>query len=412
MSHDPATTGHPASLAAAIPRSQTARLAALRSYGILDTPVEGAFDDITRIAAHVCKTPIAVVNLIDEHRQWFKSEIGLGVRETPLETSICAHAILQNDFMEIPDTTLDSRFALNPLVTADPHLRFYAGALLQTSDGQPLGTVCVLDTTPRELNDEQRSVLRALARQTMTQLELRRALVQAERGRRYRSRLVALAGHDLRQPLSVVTIVIEQLRATTSDPEQREQLGMAATAAQSLGDDLTRLAEAAREDADLDTVALAPMPISEVLDAIRDTWGYLATHKGLQFEVDDCALPVHANAATLLGVLNNLVGNGIKYTAQGSVRVRCQPTRTHLHVQVTDSGIGIPATLLGRIFEEFGQADPASTGLGLGLSIAKRGADISGCELTVQSELGSGSTFGLLVPLADGGQLPLGVTSN
>ena len=400
MGRHESTAASPAPVAAATPSSQPARLAALRSYGILDTPVEGAFDDITRIASHVCQTPIAVVNLIDEHRQWFKSEIGLGVRETPLETSICAHAILQFDFMEIPDTTLDGRFSGNPLVTGDPHLRFYAGALLKTSAGHALGTVCVLDTRPRVLTDEQRGVLRALARQAMAQLELRRAWIQAERGRRYRSRLMAVAGHDLRQPLSVVTMVIDQLRTTVTGDDDREQLALAAAAAQSMGEDLNRLAEASREDADLETVVLSPLRLSDVLDAIRDTWGYLATRKGLRLEVEDCAQHVHGNAAMLHTVLDNLVGNAIKYTAIGSVNVRCRTQGMQVHVEVVDTGIGIPATQLGRIFDEFQQADPSSDGLGLGLSIAKRTADVCGCELTVTSRLGTGSTFAVVVPLA------------
>ena len=393
-----------AALAAATPLSQPARLAALRSYAILDTPVEGAFDDITRIAAHVCQAPIALVNLIDEHRQWFKSEIGLGVRETPLETSICAHAMLQEEFMEIADTTLDERFRHYPLVTGAPHLRFYAGALIRTPAGHVLGTVCVLDNRPRELDDEQREVLRALARQTMAQMELRRSLLQAERGRRYRSRLMAVAGHDLRQPLSVMTMVIDQLRTTVSDGDDREQLALAAAAAQSLGNDLNRLAQASREDADLDTADLSPLPLNDVLDAIRDTWGYVAMRKGLQFHVEACPQLVHGNATMLHTVLDNLVGNAIKYTNSGSVRVRSRTQGRHVHVEVIDTGIGIPANLLGRIFDEFQQADPGSDGLGLGLSIAKRTADVSGCDLTVASQQGSGSTFAVVVPLAKDAQ--------
>jgi PAS domain S-box-containing protein len=153
------------------------RLAALRSYGILDTPSEPAFDEITRVAALVCKAPIAVVNLIEDTRQFFKSEIGLGVRETPVDVSICAHAILQRDLFVVPDTTKDPRFACNPLVTGEPHLRFYAGALLQTPEGLPLGTVCVLDYKPRPdgITEEQGETLRALARAAMAQIELRRS---------------------------------------------------------------------------------------------------------------------------------------------------------------------------------------------------------------------------------------------
>lgn len=149
-----------------------ARLAALRRYQILDTPAEPAFDDLVRLIARICDTPIAVINLIDENRQWFKSELGLGVRETAKDVSICVHALMQQDIFIVPDTLLDPRFANNPLVTGKPHLRFYAGALLETSDGFPLGTLCVLDYQPRQLNPLQLEALQTLARQTMRLIEL------------------------------------------------------------------------------------------------------------------------------------------------------------------------------------------------------------------------------------------------
>ena len=157
---------------------ESERLAALRAYGILDTEPEKAFDDIVRLIARICEAPIAVVNLIDAERQWFKAEVGLGVRETPLATSFCAHALLQEAGMVIPDATKDARFDCNPLVTGEAHLRFYAGRLLTTSDGLPLGTLCVLDTRPRPegLTDLQAMALETLAGQVMAQLELRRTL--------------------------------------------------------------------------------------------------------------------------------------------------------------------------------------------------------------------------------------------
>jgi two-component sensor histidine kinase len=181
--------------------NEAERLAALRQYGILDTPPETEFDDVVRIAAHVCAAPIAVVNLIEDYRQWFKAEIGLGVRETPLDVSICAHAILQPGLFVVPDTTKDPRFNCNPLVTGEPYLRFYAGALLQTPEGLPLGTVCVLDYQPRTLTDEQAFTLQALARQVMAHLELRRSAKEAERRtaevQRYAEQLRALARASL-----------------------------------------------------------------------------------------------------------------------------------------------------------------------------------------------------------------------
>jgi GAF domain-containing protein len=155
------------------------RLGALARYEILDTPREPQFDDVARLAADIFEAPIAVVNLIAEGRQWFKAEVGIGADELPLNVSICAHAILQPGTFIVPDTTQDARFSCNPLVTGEPSLRFYAGALLETPEGFPLGTVCVLDTKPRPngITARQRLTLEVLARQVMTQLELRRALV-------------------------------------------------------------------------------------------------------------------------------------------------------------------------------------------------------------------------------------------
>ncbi|AUN96262.1 GGDEF domain-containing protein [Pseudazoarcus pumilus] len=154
------------------PENEFARLAVLHRFGILDTPREAAFDALTRIAAHICEVPIAVINFIDRDRQWFKSEIGLGTRETPLDVSICAHAILQPGLFVVPDTLEDPRFANNPLVAGEPGLRFYAGALLETDDGYPLGTLCVLDHEPRTLTPEQGEILEALAAQVMLLLSL------------------------------------------------------------------------------------------------------------------------------------------------------------------------------------------------------------------------------------------------
>lgn len=171
------------------------RIAALRSYGILDTEPEKAFEDIVRLAARICEAPIAVVNLIDSERQWFKAEVGLGVRETPLATSFCAHALLQEEGMVVPDATLDPRFACNPLVTGEPGLRFYAGRLLTTRDGLPLGTLCVLDTVsrPEGLNDLQILTLDTLASQVMSQLELRRALRQRDESQDATRRALAVS---------------------------------------------------------------------------------------------------------------------------------------------------------------------------------------------------------------------------
>ena len=157
------------------------RSATLHAYNVLDTPRERDFDELAQMASDVCGTPIAVVNLVDTHRQFFKAEVGLGVRETPLETSFSGTAMLSADMMIVLDTTKDARLDGNPLVAGDPKLRFYAGALLTSPDGLPLGTMCVLDYVPRELTQQQIRTLKLLARQAMTQLELRRLMAEQKR---------------------------------------------------------------------------------------------------------------------------------------------------------------------------------------------------------------------------------------
>jgi PAS domain S-box-containing protein len=154
------------------------RLAALDRYRMLDTGPETVFDDIVKVAAQICGVPMALISFVDDRRQWFKAAIGLNVSETPLSVAFCAHAIQEEETFIVTNAAEDPRFSGNPLVTGDPNLRFYAGAQLQTSDGFPLGTLCVLDRSPRELTPEQLQTLEVLARQVVTQLELRRALAE------------------------------------------------------------------------------------------------------------------------------------------------------------------------------------------------------------------------------------------
>jgi GAF domain-containing protein len=162
---------------AAIPENEAQRLEALIKYEILDTLPEAAFDNVTRLASKVCKTPIALISLIDKDRQWFKSKVGLEVSETHRDIAFCAHAVADpGHLLIVEDTLKDNRFSNNPLVVNQPNLRFYAGCPLLTSTGEALGTLCVLDQKPKSLSEDQQEILRVLADQVMAQLETRHAL--------------------------------------------------------------------------------------------------------------------------------------------------------------------------------------------------------------------------------------------
>jgi PAS domain S-box-containing protein len=207
---------------APLPENEAERLAALHGLAVLDTPPEPAFDDLSTLAGTICQTPIALISLVDAHRQWFKSRVGWTVGETPREVAFCAHTILQPDLMVVPDASTDERFANNPLVTSPPRIRFYAGASLVTAEGHALGTICVMDHKPRELTAAQAQALRALSHQVVAQLHLQKQL--AERTRQ---------GAELARVNEVLQAEVEERRRVEQELRQtRERFELAVRGSQ------------------------------------------------------------------------------------------------------------------------------------------------------------------------------------
>jgi two-component sensor histidine kinase len=333
------------------------RLAALRDYGILDTPREDDFDEVVKVAADICDTPISVINLIDQGRQWFKAEVGLGVRETPLDSSICAHAILQPGLFIVPDTTLDRRFTDNALVVGDPHLRFYAGALLQTPEGLPLGTVCVLDTKPRGLDEKQKAFLRLMANQVMKLIELRRtnaaeraARLQAEDLAKVNETLVREGDHRVMNSLQLVQSMLALQSRNTSNEESKDHLKTAGNRALAIAMVHRQLHLSGNlEKVDIDVF------LQRLCENLKQT----APPEIAGLNLASASGKLSSDTTSGIGLLvAELVTNSFKYAygpgERGAVNVTFGFTPEGWRLEVSDEGRGLPAGFDMEVSTGFG----------------------------------------------------------
>jgi signal transduction histidine kinase len=409
---------------ASLPNDEAERLAALRRYEVLDTEAEPEFDDLARFASELCGTPIALVSLVDADRQWFKARTGLDVAETPRSLAFCAHAILQHDFFEVPDASTDPRFADNPLVAADPKIRFYASAPLVDPEGHALGTLCVIDRVPRHLDALQRQGLRVLGQQVIAQLELRRRLreLAAQQSELARARDAALAavrakdvflanmGHELRTPLNAILGCAELLREDADRPECAHLMPDLHTIDRS-GRHLLAVIEdildLARLEAGVPQIRSDLILLTAVLDELHSALRPQLRGKAFSLRVDAPADlgAMQTDATKLRQILLNLLSNAIKFTAQGSIDLSVRRAREDgrdlVVFEVADTGIGIAPDKLPLLFRDFSQVHDRRQnfgGTGLGLAISRRYARLLGGDIIVSSEPGRGSRFTLKLP--------------
>ena len=397
---------------------EAARLAELRAYGILDTPREAEFDDLVALASRICEAPVALVSLMDADRQWFKAAVGVEMPERPYEASLCSHIILEKGLQEVADLTLDARFADNAVVAGDPNLRFYAGVPLETPGGLPIGTLCVIDTEVRTLTDLQRDTLRVLARQAMTQIELRRRLreEEAERARIERAveartrelreafeeaeRFNYSISHDLRTPLRAISatsrILLEEA-GPALDEAHREHLERQSHNARRLGlliDGLLRLSRLGRVAVNrsaLDVSEIAHAVVEEIVRA-GDAPYVVEIEAGMCGEGDPALVRV---------VLANLIENACKFSrGEGTVRVY----REGAAFAVSDEGVGFDMAYANKLFRPFERlvGEGEFSGTGIGLASVERIVRRHGGRVWAESAPGKGATFRFTLG-ADGG---------
>lgn len=402
-----------------VPENEEARLEKLESYQILDTLPERDFDDLTALAAFICNSPIALISLVDEKRQWFKSPFGLNAKETSREISFCGHVVAEEEMLIVPDATQDHRFFDNPLVTGDPNIRFYAGAPLVAPGSLFLGTLCVIDDKTRQISEEQITMLNALARQVVSQFELRlnieklkrvqqelEASAQSERdSNRAKTLFLANMTHEIRTPLNGVTGMVELLANTPVSARQKEYLDLAMISANALHSLISDTLEISRIEAEQLDIVLTPFSLPNVITNVIQPMTAVAEAKGLNLVMQvDPEIPdqLIGDPSRLIQILNNLLGNGIKFTTEGEVKLEAKfagkrDGLVSVCIVVSDTGIGIPPDKLESIFGVFSQLNTSTTrknsGAGLGLAIVKKLTRRMGGEVQVKSELGEGASF-------------------
>ena len=392
------------------PSNEQERLGALLRYKVLDTDFEDTYNELTQLASDICQTPIALISLIDRDRQWFKAKVGLEASETPRDWAFCAHALLQEDILVVEDALLDARFSDNPLVINDPLIRFYAGAQLKTAQGLVLGTICAIDRVPRHLSEQQLHALKVLAKQVMSQFELRLAFeeLQAQAQRLHqlnatKDKLFSIISHDLRAPLSgifsVSEILLEDIHHLELEDTKQfiNDIHEASQQSLSLLDNLLRwsLLETGKFNYQPVTIDLLAV-IQKVLRLLNGA----IVSKRISLKIDCQAnLSVVGDKNMLASVIQNLLSNAIKFThLNGIIEINVIDNQDQtVLVSIKDNGVGMTDEQQKQLFavekNQSTHGTQGETGTGLGLVLSYQFLKIHGSILMVKSELGKGAVF-------------------
>lgn len=382
------------------------RLKNLKSYSILDSLPETDYDNIATIAAEICGTPISLISLLDDKRQWFKARHGLEVTETPKEHAFCAHAINNpDDVFIVKDARKDERFHDNPLVTGGPKIVFYAGVPLVTEEGFPLGTLCVIDNKTRELSQTQQRSLTALSDQVMNLLNLRKneklleeALLNLEEKNQDLERFAIIAAHDLKSPLigvSGIAQMFSEIYGSLVDDEGKYMLKLLISSTDKLQSLIDGLLDYSKSEKRL-TEKKSNIEAGSLKNNIAELFSF---SNNVQFDLKSSVSNLNANKTALDQILINLVSNAIKYNDKNvtEIELGISENDTHYSFYVQDNGPGIDPKYHDRIFnifeivtaeDKFGQA-----GNGIGLATVKKIVVKSGGSIKVESELGKGARF-------------------
>ncbi len=396
------------------PYDEQERLNALYNLEILDSDSEAVFDNLTQLVADVFSVPIVAISLIDESRQWFKSIQGLDVCETDRDVSFCGHAIYHQKPFIIENAQEDERFSDNPLVTGPPHIVFYAGIPLRywVNERQYLlGTLCIIDRQPRSLNQQDIKRLQLFALQVESLIELRLTGQRLRQANKAKSAFMANMTHELRSPIAGVIGMLDILKGSELTDEQQRHMELASKSAGLLLNIINDILDFSKLEANKVHIRHEQFNLTKLFDDVFESFSLRGrkNDKSYQLSLDwDKEMMVDGDATRLEQILQNLLSNADKFTQHGNIQLKASLIEQSddditLSCQVIDSGIGINAAQLSRLFEPFEQLDNGASknfgGTGLGLVISKKLCELMGGSITVESEAGKGSCFSFSIKL-------------
>lgn len=387
-------------------KRESKRIESLKSYLVLDTESEEEIDNLTQLASEICETPISLVSLIDENRQWFKSKIGLEVNETSRDVAFCAHAINEtDDLFIIEDARKDKRFFDNPLVTSHPYVIFYAGVVLKSDEDLPLGTLCVIDNSPRKLSDKQIRSLKTISKQIMNLLNYKKSMhkqeelrIQLVQKNRELERFASIAAHDLKSPLANIMSaanLFSEIYASQIDT----QGNLLIDSIEKSGQRLKLLVDGLLEFTKIDDLSLVTKTKVNLIKLTKDLTKLIGTKDNIKISLITTLTTIKTHPILLDQILINLFSNSLKYSNKkiAEIELNVSENSSHYLFVVKDNGTGISKKNQSTIFNLFQIASAedqfGNKGNGIGLATVKKIIEKLGGKIHVKSEEGKGAEF-------------------